>query len=876
MKPVKLVLSAFGPYSRRTEIDFTTLGADGVFLITGDTGAGKTTVFDAIAFALYGEGSGGGDRRSSRSFRSDYASAKDETFVELTFTHRGEVWRVRRNPEYTRARKTGTGETRQAAYAEMENETTKDIYTGASEVSSRIRELLGLDQGQFSQTVMIAQGDFLKILNAKSATRQTLFQKLFNTSLYAQLQTRLKDMNKACEDERKQLNERIKYEADRISPEPDFPGAALIGEYKADPKYADMLIEQLLLLTEAERSAYESASARRTQLQQQLDAAAAAIAEAKAVNAELDSVSQLEERLAKLTGEEKAFSEMRQTLENARRAANLAGEESFLTKLKADLDGLKAATEERTAALAKHKAALPDAEAALEKANAAIPEADKALAEAQQLEKNIPLLGRLEKAAAELTKYRRQLIRINEECNKAEADFTALRSAYYLSQAGIIAKEELKDGLPCPVCGSLEHPSPARLTESSVTREQFEAADAYRKTCGDKLQAMLNNVSTANATAEACREQLKTAGIAETETEELLRRRISALQQKAAFIRRESENAQKALNRLRETVAATEAALKSDTSRCETLSAQRLEHREKFMALLAENGFSGYKEYAAAKLPEADMRTMDKAIRDRDTELLSVKERLKEKQSKYAGKEKTDIAAMEEKRGAIRQQHAEADKTLSDTDKRLTIHTKSLEAIRAARNQQKRKADKWAVINDLYRCTAGQLTDRMKITFETYVQQHYFRQVVAAANRRLTVLTDGMFTLRCKEETKNRASQTGLDLEVLDRATGLWRDVSTLSGGESFLASLALALGLSDVVQAQSGGVRIDAMFIDEGFGSLDENALRNAVDMLSRLADGKRLIGVISHMPELGERIDRKIEIRKTPSGSQATVTGI
>ena len=270
------------------------------------------------------------------------------------------------------------------------------------------------------------------------------------------------------------------------------------------------------------------------------------------------------------------------------------------------------------------------------------------------------------------------------------------------------------------------------------------------------------------------------------------------------------------------------------------------------------------------------MRTMDKAIRDRDTELLSVKERLKEKQSKYAGKEKTDIAAMEEKRGAIRQQHAEADKTLSDTDKRLTIHTKSLEAIRAARNQQKRKADKWAVINDLYRCTAGQLTDRMKITFETYVQQHYFRQVVAAANRRLTVLTDGMFTLRCKEETKNRASQTGLDLEVLDRATGLWRDVSTLSGGESFLASLALALGLSDVVQAQSGGVRIDAMFIDEGFGSLDENALRNAVDMLSRLADGKRLIGVISHMPELGERIDRKIEIRKTPSGSQATVTGI
>jgi len=164
----------------------------------------------------------------------------------------------------------------------------------------------------------------------------------------------------------------------------------------------------------------------------------------------------------------------------------------------------------------------------------------------------------------------------------------------------------------------------------------------------------------------------------------------------------------------------------------------------------------------------------------------------------------------------------------------------------------------------------------MKVSFETYVQQHYFRQVVAAANKRLTALTDGMFTLRCKNDTRNRMSQTGLDLDVLDRGTGMWRDVSTLSGGESFLASLALALGLSDVVQSQSGGVRIDAMFIDEGFGSLDENALKNAVEQLSRLADGKRLIGVISHVTELSERIDRKIEIRKTLTGSQATITGV
>ena len=173
------------------------------------------------------------------------------------------------------------------------------------------------------------------------------------------------------------------------------------------------------------------------------------------------------------------------------------------------------------------------------------------------------------------------------------------------------------------------------------------------------------------------------------------------------------------------------------------------------------------------------------------------------------------------------------------------------------------------MLDDLYRAMSGQLSQKVKITFETYVQQYYFKQVVAAANKRLTQMTDGMFVLRLKEEAKDRRSQSGLDLDVLDRATGQWR-VSTLSGGESFLASLSLALGLSDVVQSESGGVRLEAMFIDEGFGTLDENALRNAMALLSSLADGDRMIGVISHMPELRERIDKKIVVHKKLTGSE------
>ena len=205
---------------------------------------------------------------------------------------------------------------------------------------------------------------------------------------------------------------------------------------------------------------------------------------------------------------------------------------------------------------------------------------------------------------------------------------------------------------------------------------------------------------------------------------------------------------------------------------------------------------------------------------------------------------------------------------------RASRNADAAQDIRETRKAQLRKAEKWALVSELYKTLSGQHIcageKRGKLTFEAYVQQHYFRQVVAAANLRLNALTEGMFTLRCKEVARDLRSQAGLDMDVLDRSTGQWRDVSTLSGGESFMASLALALGLSDVVQARSGGIRLDAMFIDEGFGSLDENALNHAMALLDSLADGKRLIGVISHMPELKERIERRIEVRKTLTGAQ------
>ena len=875
MKPISITLSAFGPYSSLTEINFDALGSDGIFLITGDTGAGKTTLFDAISFALYGEASGGRERRSSRSFRSDYATPRDETYVEFTFSHRGDIWRVRRNPEYLRDKKSGEGQTLQSANAELVNESTGDIFTGSVEVSNRIRELIGLTQDQFSQTVMIAQGDFLKILNAKSDVRKALFQKLFNTSLYADMQKKLREMNKACEDEQNKLNQRILIEAGRIDPEMDFPGRELIREYAADAKFADLLMEQLEKLIDAEKQTYASAADVRKNAQTQLDGVIASIAEARSINAAFDSIAALEKQQKTYADMQPRVDAAAEALAKGRRAQLLTSEEALLNRIKADIARCEAAIKTLTENVASLSAALPGANSACEAAKALSPEADNCLAQVGQLEKCIPLLRQLANAEREQKLLQNELQKLNSEASRAESEFIAIRSAYYMSQAGILAAS-LEDGSPCPVCGSTHHPAPAALTAASVTQEQFEKADERRKKWDNALRAKVSQVQAISGSISAIREQLDTLNIAPEETESAVKARISALTGRADAIRRQTEQAQKQLNSLNLDIAKAQSSLADAEAQYKTLTAQRIQHIEGFKKLMAENGFERFADYTAAKLEPAKMQQLDKSIRDHESALRSVNDQLTEKRAFCAGKQPIDIQALENRRAALKSQADAAEAAARSAGNRMTLHEDALKGIRAARSRQKKQAEHWAVVNDLYRCTAGQLSEKVKFSFETYVQQHYFRQVVAAANKRLTLLTDGLFTLRCKNEAKNRVSQAGLDLDVLDRGTGQWRDVSTLSGGESFLASLALALGLSDVVQAQSGGIRIDAMFIDEGFGSLDENTLNNAVDLLSRLADGKRLIGVISHMAELRDRIAKKIVIKKTLTGSQATITGI
>lgn len=874
MKPIQLVLSAFGPYVERTVIDFSALGEEGLFLIAGDTGAGKTMIFDAISFALYGEASGGKEKRKSKSFHSNYVSDQTETYVELTFRHRGETWWIRRNLEYQRpAKKKKDGmetTTRQAADAQMRNEDTGEEILRMDDVNRRVRELLGLTQDQFTQTVMIAQGDFLKILTASSDDRKKLFRDLFHTNLYVDLQSRLQEKNRACADEQKALEQVILSAEGKIDPEAEFAEREILLSYCGQIQHTDALCALLARLIEQEKAAQEQARAQKKEAADQIGALIAAVTEGERVNRDFADWESKRARLAALTAGQGEIDAQRAALAAARRAQQLETDEALMRRTRRDMDAQRAALSDAQAALEQAEKALPETETRMKEAESRGGEIHALLAQAKQMEDCLPVLGEVERLKAALDTQKRELQRLTADSSRAQAAYTAAQNSYYLSQAGLLARE-LKAGQPCPVCGSTAHPCPAQITPETVTRQALEQA-AQRRETAEKAQSDAATRLAANQAALDEREdRLRALKIGADETRQRLAARIDAAHQAAADRQREIDAARSAYQALDKRKTAAQSAVDAAQKQLAALEKDLRAQTEAFEQKRAAHGFEDEASYRLAKRTNADIERLDREIRNYDEQKRTLAAQTHELEDKLSGRQRTDLTALQNQRAAALDRQAKAENAEKAMVRKLTLHESAEREIRQANAAIQKKRGKWQIIQELYTCCAGIAAGnpRAKLTFEAYVQQYYFRFVVAAANKRLTRLTDGMFTLRVMREAANRVSQSGLDLEVLDRSTGQARDVSTLSGGESFLASLALALGLSDAVQSQSGQIRMDAMFIDEGFGSLDENALRSSIDVLLELADGKRLIGIISHVQELEERIDKQIVVTKTPNGS-------
>ena len=716
---------------------------------------------------------------------------------------------------------------------------------------------------------MIAQGDFLRILNAKSEERKQIFQKIFGTGMYAELQNELKERNSACEAEREYIRASVISALSRVREETEFEQRDELLRLMGSDALLERTIPIIELLAAFEKNGISELEKRLSELKNEGERLVAGKTEAENIAKDrmlLESARADAERLEKRADgirEKKAF------VERAKKAELLRPDDAVLQKLKRNLSELEGSILKCREEKEKISVHLQAAGADLEKAVSEHERIPLYEAEYAGIDRNLPVLKAYKAGLSDVSKAVSAYELATGESLDADKHCLAVKEGFYRSQGALLALE-LRDGEPCPVCGSRHHPNPAEFSEDSVSKEELEEAEKLREKKAENLRIAENAKVSAQIALETAKNRLAEFGISSEEETEELEKRAKHLKQtieSAAKAYSESEARYKKEEVELEKKQATLVQLQRDREK--TLSEYK-EQEKKLKAEILRLGFSCEAEFRSSLATPRDIDEAEKEISEYDGKLRSVGDLAGVLEAKLAGMPVLDI----ERINLEVKENTKLSKALSDElsglSGRLAVNLEALSELKRLNGKLVKLDKKWAVVNELYRSVSGQMSKKMKLSFETYVQRFYFKQVIAAANRRLRSMTDGMFTLRCNENAKDMRSQSGLDIEVLDRGTGAWRDVSTLSGGESFMTAMALALGLSDIAQSRSGGIRLDSMFIDEGFGSLDENSLRQALELLTGLADGKRLIGVISHVPELKERIDKKIIVRKKLTGSE------
>ena len=918
MRPLQLKMSAFGPYAGEVCIDMAKLGERGLYLITGDTGAGKTTIFDAITFALYGEPSGA--MREVGELRSQYASPETPTQVTLVFSNGGREYTVRRNPAYMRPSKRGEGFTERKAEAEL---TLPDgsVIVRRADVDKKICEILGVNRGQFMQIVMIAQGDFLRLLNAGTEERQKIFRDIFGTARFKVLQDELRTLANAALADCRAVRERL---ADRVAAVECPPGCDAEGAYadilaavsqngctgeaaaaalraadgmiSADEVALAALNERFAALEKSKRAA-DADVAEWTRLQklhgdlaaarEQLAAAAAHAERADAAAKEL--AARAEENAAELIV-------VAQYGELEPRYADLDGARAALSaaaKVRSGLEGSSAAAAAEAAGLEEKLRQLRTAHASLEGAKAELVAAQSALVAAQERSKALDDLSRRfgeeQKLDSSLAREQAAFNELRSALNAAGAKYAAAYDAFLKNQAGVLAAT-LEQGVPCPVCGSLSHPSPAHISGETVTQQRVdELKSDYEKLRG-VCEAAARAAAQTRTRLESVREELARASLAagvEPSTladslpalvagcAEDVKRAQELIEACRASVRRREElegeisAAESALQRavaerggLADRFAAALAEEKSCEARCASLAEGLPFATSQELHAAAEKLRAKTDEYAAA------VKAAERERGERSIAAAEAEGRVKNLSALLAGSRAVDGAAAAEASAAAERELAELRTRTDEVRSRILINTRARGDIARGIQELAGAEENYAVVRDLSNTANGAVPGREKIMLETYVQTFYFDRIIAKANLRLLKMSGGQYELVRAAASGDLRSRSGLELHVFDRYSGAERSVKSLSGGESFKASLSLALGLSDVVQAEAGGIKLDTMFVDEGFGSLDENSLEQAIQTLLSLAEGDRLVGIISHVAELKERIDRQIVVTKTRTG--------
>lgn len=913
MRPLQLKICGFGPYAGEQVLDLEKLGTSGLYLITGDTGAGKTTIFDAICYALFGEASG--SSREPGMLRSKYADNDTQTEVELTFENGGKQYTVKRNPEYLRKKKRGDGYTSQPAGAELHYPDGR-LETKTAAVTRAVEEILGIDRDQFCQIAMIAQGDFLKLLLADTKSRQEIFRDLFRTNLYQLFQDRVKQDLSELEKTRANAKLGVSLAVSGILCREEDPLYAKVQQAKAGELLTEDILTLIDELCETDDKTLQRLQSAESEASKKLLTLTETLTKAAQQRKLEEEKTSAEEAIRIHQQKESGLNEKLAAAEDAAKSASAWEQKALvLASRLSDYDKLDAAAaqlESLNKTLAQMREDLRDKlqeNAQLEETCRALQEELQALAfagenravlsaKAQNLTKEI---AALDDFSADL----KALIPLRKAVTDAQAAYLAAENAskdaaalaqeyrdrFNREQAGIMA-ELLADGKPCPVCGSTSHPKKAVKAADAPSEAQVKkaekAAEQARKAASDaaskSADALAKRDAAEDAAAKKALQLLDGCGLSEAEaslpariadkqaewkkTEQDLSREEQRVQRRAE-LEKEAPQKEEQRRKLAEAIENLKVEGQGKKTNAEALQTQVEEWKkdlefssrseaEKTVAVLQQKAKSVRDDLQAASSAktewEKDLASL-KAARENCEKLLSQQAPIDE------------AAVLEEQRTVetARDQYAER---IRQTDHCLRANRDIEANIRSQESLLKDLDARWQWMDALRRTVTGQLQGKERIELETWIQMTYFDRILRRANVHLMEMSSGAYELKRRENADDLRSQSGLELDVADHYNGSTRSVKTLSGGESFMASLSLALGLSEEIQANAGGVRLDCMFVDEGFGSLDEDTLQQAMKALGRLTEGDRLVGIISHVAELRRQIDRQIVVTKDPAG--------
>ena len=916
MKPLMLTMQAFGPYVGREAVDFAAID-HGLFLICGPTGSGKTTIFDAIKFALYGVTSDA--LRTAHDMRSAHASSDDLCYVELLFEHAGHEYRVYRAPAQSRPKKRGEGVTEIRPEASLENVTDGiSLASRDSDVTESVIELLGIDADQFSRIVMISQNDFAAVLNAKTRERESLFRKLFGTQLYARAQDLLDERRRMLEGD--MAAARSEGEIERIPRPRDEELLATFDELMLLPDRAvrvrefERLLERAIDVEERRMAALREEQARIRRDTAALDVTlgtAEAHARAKAsmhdarawlaeherrVNDALarrdelfaqapqrDELRVLVHTLESSLGDYDTLEEQRASLEKTERERSDAiAALDATTKRLADVRSNLAASLGEQASLSDVELRATRNAAARERLESMRATLD-AMATAQ---------GNLSSLEAEQARHQGDLAASEDALAQASAALLEAQRLYNADRAGMLA-ESLEEGAPCPVCGSTEHPRLATRSASAPSDAQIEnleraLSEARTRRDDRAVRAASTAARVQSAASELDARVLAVFDAMPAKLEIALRERLEQVDAELSELALAEDRCARDAARLGELAAQIESTNETIAKLVDEerelnarVSELAIAHAGAQTAFDARLGTLAHPSKQAAreelrKLEDRLARMQDEfdsAVREAE-ELSRARDeqraRVTAANETLEGGEELDLEKLRDDRHALSERDEALAGELAQTQALVSRNADCLESIGRHAKRMSGLEERFVTIDRLSRLASGRLAGALgKVAFETYVQGAYFDRVLGAANERLHVMSASRYSLVHRERGRDRRASAGLEIDVLDRYTGTLRPSETLSGGETFLASLALALGLSDVIMAQAGGMYIDAMFVDEGFGTLDEETCQLAVDVLGKLSSDDRMIGIVSHVSDLKDRITRQIRVEKTRSGS-------